>query len=120
MRAFAMSIRGLSARAKPNSSVVPRRVIDINLLPADRRPVDVAPVAVAVVVVLLLCMVAMVPLAFRVHGARADASSMEQQAAAAELPGGWLHDGRHRLPDAQPVPDPADGLHDPRVTQLAP
>jgi hypothetical protein len=79
-----MSIRGLSARVKPNSSAAPRRVIDINLLPADRRPVDVAPAAAAVVVVLLLCMVAMVPLAFRVHGARAGASSMERQAADAE------------------------------------
>jgi hypothetical protein len=83
MRVFAMRIRGLS-QAKRNSSVAPRHIIDINLLPADRRPPDIAPAAVVVVVLLLLCIGAMVPLAFRVHRARVAASAIEQQATDAE------------------------------------
>lgn len=56
------------------------RIIDINLLPRDQRPLEVAPAAAAVVVVLLLCVAAMVPLAFRAHDARDAAATMEGQA----------------------------------------
>lgn len=59
-------------------------VIDMNLLPRDRRPLEIAPTAVAVVIVLAFCVLAMVPLAFRVHEARSSASAMEQQADDAE------------------------------------
>lgn len=56
------------------------RIIDINLLPREQRPLEVAPAAAAVVVVLLLCVVAMVPLAFRAHDARDAAAAMDAQA----------------------------------------
>ena len=56
------------------------RVIDMNLLPRDRRPLDVAPVAALAVAVLLLAVAAMVPLALRVDDARTSASAMERQA----------------------------------------
>lgn len=84
MRAFAMNIRRISARTHAPPGAVPHRIIDINLLPSERRPVEVSVAAVAVAVVLLLCIVAMMPLAFRVHDARSSASAMEQQAADAE------------------------------------
>lgn len=60
------------------------RIIDLNLLPRDQRPLEVAPVAAAVVIVLLLCVVAMVPLAFRAHDARNAADAIERQAADAD------------------------------------
>lgn len=60
------------------------RIIDINLLPRDQRPLEVAPAAVAVVIVLMLCVVAMVPLAFRAHDARNAADAIERQADDAE------------------------------------
>ena len=60
------------------------RIIDINLLPRDQRPLEVAPAAAAVVIVLMLCVVAMVPLAFRAHDARNAADAIERQAADAE------------------------------------
>lgn len=66
------------------TSVASPRIIDINLLPEDQRPVEVAPAAVAVVLVLVLAILAMVPLALRVHDARVSASAMEQQADDAE------------------------------------
>lgn len=77
-RPFTWKMRGKTPDA------LSAQIIDINLLPAGRRPLDVAPGAVAVVAVLLLCVVAMVPLAFRVHDARSAAAAMEQQAADAE------------------------------------
>ena len=60
------------------------RIIDINFLPRDQRPLEVAPAAVAVVIVLMLCVVAMVPLALRAHDARNAADAIERQAADAE------------------------------------
>lgn len=60
------------------------RIIDINLLPRDQRPLEVAPAAVAAVIVLMLCVVAMVPLAFRAHDARNAADAIERQADDAE------------------------------------
>jgi hypothetical protein len=60
------------------------RIIDINLLPRDQRPLEVAPAAAAVVTVLILCIVAMVPLAFRAHDARDAAATIERQANDAE------------------------------------
>ncbi len=67
-------------RAKAAAVADASRVIDMNLLPRDRRPLDVAPVAALAVFALLLCVLAMVPLALRVHDARSSASAMEQQA----------------------------------------
>lgn len=84
MRAFAMNLKGFGVRANSTSAVATPRIIDINLLPDDRRPAEIAPVAVAVVALLVLCIVAMLPLAFRVHDARTSASAMEQQAEEAE------------------------------------
>jgi hypothetical protein len=60
------------------------RIIDINLLPRDQRSLEVAPVAAAVVIALMLCVVAMVPLAFRAHDARDAAAAMDRQASDAE------------------------------------
>ena len=60
------------------------RIIDINFLPRDQRPLEVAPAAAAVVIVLMLCVVAMVPLAFRAHDARDAAATIERQANDAE------------------------------------
>ncbi len=56
------------------------RIIDINLLPRDQRPLEVAPAAAAVVFALLLCVAALVPLAFRAHDARDAAATMQGQA----------------------------------------
>lgn len=67
-------------RRKAPAVADPSRVIDMNLLPRDRRPLEVAPVAALAVFALLLCVLAMVPLALRVHDARSSASAMEQQA----------------------------------------
>jgi Tfp pilus assembly protein PilN len=60
------------------------RLIDINLLPRDQRPLEVALAAAAVFIVLLLCVAAIVPLALREHDARNAADAVERQADNAE------------------------------------
>lgn len=82
MRAFRTAIRGVGASTNSASALHP--IIDINLLPRDRRPVDVAPSTIAAGALLVLCIAAMAPLGVRVHNARAAASVMEQQVADAE------------------------------------
>jgi hypothetical protein len=79
MSALKMRRRTKTAPVADSSSV-----IDMNLLPHDRRPLEVAPAAALALVVLLLCVLAMVPLALRVHDARSSASAMENQADDAE------------------------------------
>ncbi len=71
-------------RAKTSTAPTASQIIDINLMPVGRRPLDVAPSAAAVVVALLLCVFAMVPIAFQLHAARSSAAAMEQQASDAE------------------------------------
>jgi hypothetical protein len=82
MSVMRLNVSGLriKKRTKTTASRDASRVIDINLLPRDRRPLEVAPAAVVVVIVLLLCALAMVPLALRVHDAQSSASAMEHQA----------------------------------------
>ena len=86
MSVMRLNVSGLKIRRGANTSAVAdsSRVIDMNLLPRDRRPLEVAPAAAFTVAVLLLCVLAMVPLALRVHDARTAASAMEQQAADSE------------------------------------
>ncbi len=86
MSAMRLNVRALKVRMRTRTAPVPdaSRVIDMNLVPRDRRPLEVAPGAAFVVVLLLSCVLAMVPLALRVHDARSAASSMEQQADEAE------------------------------------
>jgi hypothetical protein len=70
--------------AKTASPTATASIIDMNLLPRDRRPLEVAPAAALVVLALVACVFAMIPLAIRVHEARSSASAMEQQATDAE------------------------------------
>ena len=82
MSVMRLNMGALKMRRRAQAAAVAdaSRVIDMNLLPRDRRPLDVAPVAALAVFALLLCVLAMVPLALRVHDARSSASAMEQQA----------------------------------------
>ena len=84
MMKLSMGSLKMKMRAKTAASSMSSHIIDINLLPAGRRPLDVAPAAAAVVVVLVLCALSMVPLAFKLHEARSSATAMEQQASDAE------------------------------------
>jgi hypothetical protein len=67
-------------KRKAAIAATPVQIVDINLLPRDRRPVEFAPIAVVVVIALLLCVGAMAPLAVRLHDARVSAGVIEVQA----------------------------------------
>jgi hypothetical protein len=59
-------------------------IIDINLLPASRRPADVSPLAATVAVVFVVAILGIVPLSLRASDARRDAAAMHDRARAAE------------------------------------
>jgi hypothetical protein len=59
-------------------------IIDINLLPASRRPADVSPVAIVVAVVLSAAVLGIAPVSMRASDARDDASVMHDRAESVE------------------------------------
>ena len=54
------------------------RIIDVNLLPREQRPPDVAPLAVAIGAAVVLAIAVLVPLGVRAHDARSRANAAEQ------------------------------------------
>lgn len=75
----------MTLKLRPTRPVPVMRILDINLLPRDRRPAEASFLVVGAMIALVLCVVAMVPFAFNVHEARNSASAMEAQAEDAEL-----------------------------------
>ncbi len=74
----------MTLKLRPTRPLEAAHILDINLLPRDRRPAEASLFVVGAMIVLALCVVAMVPFAFNVHEARNSASAMEAQAADAE------------------------------------
>jgi hypothetical protein len=70
----------MSLKRKMATTSAPVQIIDMNVLPRDRRPVEFAPIAAVALVVLLACVGAMIPLALKLHDARASAAAIEAQA----------------------------------------
>jgi hypothetical protein len=54
-----------------------RGIIDVNLLPRDQRPRDVAPLAIAIGVAVILAIAVLVPLGVRAHDARSHPDAAE-------------------------------------------
>jgi hypothetical protein len=60
----------------------PCRVIDLNLLPRNQRPPEVAPIAVALALAVVLGVALLAPLGVRAHRARVRANNAEARVAA--------------------------------------
>ncbi|TAK62059.1 MAG: hypothetical protein EPO22_07775 [Dehalococcoidia bacterium] len=67
-----------------NDVARPVSVIDLNLLPREQRPPDVAPIAIALGVAVVLGIVVLVPLGVRAHDARQRADDAEASVAATD------------------------------------
>lgn len=59
-------------------------IVELNLLPKTQRPTEVSARAIAFGAAIAVAIAALVPLSLQAHGARADASAMQERAAAAE------------------------------------
>ena len=67
-----------------NDVARPIPVVDLNLLPREQRPPDVAPIAIALGVAVVLGIVVLVPLGVRAHDARQRADDAEASVAATD------------------------------------
>ncbi len=60
------------------------RIIDVNLLPRDQRPPDVAPLAIAIGAAVVLAIAVLTPMGVRAHDARAQATAAERRVGATD------------------------------------
>lgn len=67
------------------TAAFPVRIIDINLLPAAHRPAQMTWQQIAIAITLAIALAAMIPLAFRLDAARAEADEAARLATQAEV-----------------------------------
>jgi hypothetical protein len=66
------------------SNTSQRRIVDINLLPRDRRPLELSPVAAVFVAAFVIMLAALVPMSLHARSAQSDAAAAKDRAETSE------------------------------------